>query len=130
MKSNKGLTLVEIVIGIVIILTLISVFAGGCSSLFFMSTHDGKVTENVQLGTGQTSIFASQDAKTIAFSRAVSIEESNGTILTFSSEDRQFAVVKVGDYIKIRICQYAPWNFVKAGTYYNGRLLQRRKSTN
>lgn len=127
MKRNNGFTLIELLVVVIIIGILLSIGVGSCSQIFFQSIHTGVVTENVKMGEGNTGIFASQDAKEIAFSRAVSIIEDNNNILTFSTVDRQFAVVQVGDKVKVKVFQYPPWDFTKGGTYHNGRLLSRSK---
>lgn len=59
------------------------------------------------------------------FSFAVAIKDSNRKeIMTASSEDRQWAVAKVGQCAEARYFPYAPWLLEKAGTYFGARLLK------
>lgn len=54
---------------------------------------------------------------------AVAIKEATGEIVTSSSEDRQWAVVKAGQCVEAKFFPYPPWSLSKAGTYYGARLL-------
>lgn len=56
------------------------------------------------------------------FSFAVAIKDSTGEIVTASTEDRQWAVAQQGQCAEARFYPYPPWNFNKAGTYFNARL--------
>ena len=59
---------------------------------------------------------------------AVELEVSEiGDILTFSSTDRQFALVKPQDYVTVVVQKYSKFNIEKAGTYYNGRLIKKHR---
>lgn len=58
------------------------------------------------------------------FSYSVMIRAEDGTIYTSSSEDRQWAVVKKGYCVEARFYPYPPWDFEKAYTYHNARLLK------
>jgi hypothetical protein len=55
---------------------------------------------------------------------AIAIKESSGEIVTSSSEDRQWAVVKAGHCVEAKYFPYPPWNLSKSGTYYGARLLK------
>ncbi len=55
---------------------------------------------------------------------AIAVKESTGEIVTASSEDRQWAVVKAGQCIEARYFPYPPWNLQKSGTYFGARLLK------
>lgn len=55
---------------------------------------------------------------------AVAIKETEGEIVTASADDRQWAVVKVGQCVEAKYFPYPPWNLEKAGTYYGARLLK------
>ena len=59
-----------------------------------------------------------------SFSFAVAIKEQNGEIVTASSEDRQWDVVKEGQCAEAKYYPYPPWNLDKAGTYHGARLLK------
>ena len=60
------------------------------------------------------------------FILAVEIE-TDEEIFTFSTEDRQWATVKVSQRVKAKIFKYPWWDFDKSGTYYGGRLLKKYK---
>jgi len=55
---------------------------------------------------------------------AIAVKESSGEIVTSSSEDRQWAVVKTGQCVEAKYFPYPPWNLNKSGTYYGARLLK------
>jgi len=61
---------------------------------------------------------------TILYSFAVAIKGHDGTIITGSSEDRQWAVVHKGQCAEARFLPYPPWDLVKAGTYHGVRLMR------
>lgn len=59
------------------------------------------------------------------FAFAVAIRDSDkGEIFTSSSEDSQWAVVEKGQCVEAVFYPYPPWNFAKARTYFNARLVQ------
>jgi len=58
------------------------------------------------------------------FSFAVGIREESGEIVTASSEDRQWAVVKPGLCAEAKFYPYPPWELDKAGTYFGARLIK------
>lgn len=53
---------------------------------------------------------------------AIAVKEDSGEIVTASSEDRQWAVVKAGQCVEAKYFPYPPWNLEKSGTYYGARL--------
>jgi len=57
-------------------------------------------------------------------SYAIAIKDSTGEIVTASSEDRQWAVVKAGHCVEAKYFPYPPWNINKSGTYFGARLLK------
>jgi hypothetical protein len=66
------------------------------------------------------------NSSTTAFSAGVMIRDADGSYITFSTEDRQWATLrdKQGLCVTARIFPYGWWNFSRAGTYYNGRLIR------
>lgn len=64
---------------------------------------------------------------TAVIQASIVIKQNDGTLATFSTDDRQWAAfagdAAKGKYTTARIHPYAPWEFGKAGTYHNGRLL-------
>ena len=119
LKKSKGLTLVEVGIALVIIIIIGGLIVGGISKMFLSKTYEGTVTSCNKLDA----TFA-EGSKIFSFSVEI---ETDVEIINFSSEDRQFASIKQGDNIKVKVFQYPPWNFTKAGTLYGGRLLKKFK---
>jgi hypothetical protein len=58
------------------------------------------------------------------FSYAVAIKEREGEIFTASSEDRQWAVAQKGQCAEAKYFPYPPWDFERAGTFHNARLIR------
>jgi hypothetical protein len=58
------------------------------------------------------------------FSFAIAIKEKSGEIVTASSEDRQWAVVKQGQCAEAKFYPYPPWQLDRSGTYHGARLLK------
>ena len=56
------------------------------------------------------------------FSFAVAIRTDDGKIITASSEDRQWSVVRTGICVHATFYPYPPWDLEKGGTYFNARL--------
>lgn len=57
------------------------------------------------------------------FSAAVAVRDSKTSeIVTGSTEDRQWGVVKEGQCVQAVFFPYPPWNLQKAGTYFNVRV--------
>lgn len=63
-----------------------------------------------------------QERDKIFFSFAIAVRTASGEIVTASSEDRQWAVAKVGQCVVTRIFPYPPWDLEKAGTFFGARL--------
>jgi hypothetical protein len=55
---------------------------------------------------------------------AIAVKEPSGEIVTASTEDRQWAVVKAGQCVEAKYFPYPPWDLKKAGTYFGARLLK------
>ncbi len=113
-----------------VILTLISTFAIviyillNYWSFVFARTVAGEVFD-VQRVDASTAILGNRATKDKdLFSFAIAVKEISGEIVTGSSEDRQWAVVKVGQCVEVKFYPYPPWDLNKAGTYYNARLLK------
>jgi hypothetical protein len=94
-------------------------------SIVFSRTVTGKVVAidrvtqpNTLIGNGGQ-IPASQ-----IFSFAIAIRDTQGEIITSSSEDRQWAVVEKDQCASAKFFPYPPWQFEKAGTFYGARLLK------
>jgi type II secretory pathway component PulJ len=116
-KLSKGFTLIELFV--ILAITAIILLFLGIYKLVSRSDYTGTV-ENIQNLT-QTMPNMSNTGPQFSFS----IRLNTGTeIITFSSEDRQFGIIKQGDKIQVATFKYAPWNIGKAGTLYGGRVLK------
>lgn len=68
------------------------------------------------------------NSSTAAFSAGVMVRDQDGNYVTFSTEDRQWATLRdrKGLCVRAKIFPYGWWNLARAGTWYNGRLLDVR----
>lgn len=63
------------------------------------------------------------DPSSKIYSFAVGVQDKKTSeIVTGSTEDRQWGVVKEGQCVEAAFFPYPPWNLQKSGTYYNVRL--------
>lgn len=63
------------------------------------------------------------DPSSKIYSFAVAVQDNHSSeIVTGSTEDRQWGVVKEGQCVEATFFPYPPWNLQKSGTYYNVRL--------
>lgn len=58
------------------------------------------------------------------YSFSLSLRLPTGEMVTSTSEDRQWAVVRKGQCVEAKFYPYPPWELDKAGTYFNARLLK------
>ena len=97
-------------------------------SLIFSRKVTGVVMDiqKVEMSNAIVSRMARGDSGDLAYlhSFAIAIKENSGEIMTASSEDRQWAVVKAGQCVEAKYFPYPPWNLEKSGTYYGARLLK------
>lgn len=115
------------VIGIVAIFILSILFV-----LYYSLIFSRKVTgvvmdvQKVEMSNAIVSRMTRGDSGDLAYlhSFAIAIKENSGEIMTASSEDRQWAVVKAGQCVEAKYFPYPPWNLEKSGTYYGARLLK------
>ncbi len=115
------------VIGIVVVFILSVMFV-----LYYSLIFSRKVTgvvmdiQKVEMSNAIVSRMARGDSGDLAYlhSFAIAIKENSGEIMTASSEDRQWAVVKAGQCVEAKYFPYPPWNLEKSGTYYGARLLK------
>jgi hypothetical protein len=128
MKKN-GFTLMELLIGIFILFVVLSVLGAGCGgcgyNMVTRGKHTGEVTKIETLQNNYV-VPSSRNNAPAAYSFAVELLV-NDQYITFSSEDRQFATIAVGDKIEVMVLKYPPWNLEKSGTLYGGRLLKKFK---
>ncbi len=108
-----------------------TIFVGSLGFLFvnyysfvFARRVVGVVTDVQHIEIGNA--IVSRPATDLPFlhSFAVAIKESSGEIVTSSADDRQWAVVKVGQCVEAKYFPYPPWDLEKGGTYYGARLLK------
>lgn len=91
-------------------------------SFLFSRSVSGEVVDVVRV-TEPQAIVGTLSAPQL-FSFAIAIKEPSGEIVTSSSEDRQWAVVRQGMCVEAVYYPYPPWNLSKAGTFYNARLIK------
>lgn len=91
-------------------------------SYIFAKTVTGEVIDVARVND-QTALIAT--GATIPdyqmFSFAVAVREADGQIVTASGEDRQWAVVKKGLCVEMKVFPYPPWKLDKAGTFFGAR---------
>lgn len=111
--------------GLLIVLVALVVFVLITQwSWVFSKTVEGKlegvdkVVMPIAVISGSRTGGQSQDA----FSFAVAIRTPDGKIITTSSEDQQWSVVKPGICVRATLFPYPPWDLQKGGTYFNARL--------
>ena len=121
--NKKGLTLVELMVGVVIVLVAGGMLFGGCYGVMNAKTVTGTVQSIENLTPG---MVANNNSGSVEYSFAVSIDVGD-EIFSFSATDRQWATVKVGEVVKAKAFPYVPWNFQKAGTFHGGRLIKKLK---
>ncbi len=78
--------------------------------------------ERVELNVALMQTDGSGKVNPQLYSFAVAIKEPNGEIVTASSEDRQWAVVKEGQCAEAIFYPYPPWSLDKANTFHGARL--------
>ena len=93
-------------------------------SYIFAVKVEGRI-EAVERVTQPTAILGEIPSSQV-FSFAVAMKNYNGEIYTASSEDRQWAIAKVGMCATAKFFPYPPWEFDKAGTYFGARLVKLR----
>jgi hypothetical protein len=126
----------RLIIWVLIIGSLVLILGGVYTTLFskinlYSVLFQRKVIgiiDNVQRVQLNVSLIQNADPKAPMsgemFSFSVAIKEPNGEIVTASSEDRQWAVVKPGQCAEAIYYPYPPWDLDKSGTYFKARLIK------
>lgn len=131
MHSRKGFTLIELMIVICVIgifaSVLLSSSVGGVGIYGYLNSKQVSgdiVSVTSALPDSGIVVSPGQDA----FSAAVLLRMNNSEIVSFSTDDRQWATLRdkkyVGMCVVATVFPYAPWDFGKAGTFHGGRLLR------
>ncbi len=118
----------SVLIKMIVVLVLVAVLVGVVQfyPYIFAKTIQGEVM-GVRYLTENVAIVTSSDPKaqpsTKVFSFSVGIKDrKTGQIITASSEDRQWGIVKEGQCATVKFFPYPPWKLDKDGTYFNARL--------
>jgi len=128
-KNVKGFTLIEllIIIAIVGILAAIVLPSFNIYGFMYSEEYTGELQSvNSAIPNGGAVMMSGVNSAIFSSAVMVKLKES-GELLTFSTEDRQWATLvgeeHKGKCVTFRVFPYAPWNLSNAGTYHNGRLL-------
>lgn len=119
------------------IIVVLSMILGLSLSLFLVIQYYGYifsknvtgVIDNLQRVDVNVALLQSAGKDSIPnqlFSFAVAIKDNKGEIFTASSEDRRWAVARVGQCVEVRFFPYPFWNLEKSGMYYNAKLVSLR----
>ena len=114
MVAVRRLLIVLVIVGIAALIVM-------NYSVVFSKTVSGEVLE-IERVTQPTAILGSSVNASSMYSFAIAIKQASGEILTASTEDRQWAIVKKGACVEAKFYPYPPWNLEKADTYFNARL--------
>jgi hypothetical protein len=120
MKSLKNwLASIVIFVGLVGLVSGYLIFYSYIHKRTVVGTVNGvkQLLENAAIVTG------SADPTPKIYSFAVAVKDLNSQeIVTGSSEDRQWGVVRDGQCVEADFFPYPPWNLQKSGTYFNVRV--------
>lgn len=120
MKSlKKWFTVLCILIAVIVL--------GSGYVVFYSYIHKRTVVGTVngvhQLFENVAYLAGSKNPSPQIYSAAVAVRDSKTSeIVTGSTEDRQWGVVKEGQCVQAVFFPYPPWNLQKAGTFYNVRV--------
>lgn len=116
---GKWLVRILIFVGILVAASVYMVYY----SYFHSRTVIGPVSGVKQLLENTAILAGNQDPSNKIYSFAVGVKDTKTQeIVTGSSEDRQWGVVKDGQCVEAVFFPYPPWNLQKAGTYFNVRV--------
>jgi hypothetical protein len=116
---TKALRILLLFVAVVLIAWIIA----SNYSFIFSKVVKGEILE-VERVTQPTAVIGSTVTPEQLYSFAVMIRSESGEIFSASSEDRQWAIAKKGYCVEARFYPYPPWNFDKADTYFNARLVK------
>lgn len=118
---NKRFNVFPFLVGsFVVIVPLFIIFVLFANPIYKYSTSETISAKVSEINTVNPGVVLNN----IGFSSAILLQSFDGKIISTSSEDRQWMIVKQGQCVKAKLFKYAPWNFEKAGTFYGARLIQ------
>lgn len=121
MKLSKGFTLIELLVIIIIVGFFLSMAGAVSYPMFHRYEATGTISEIAKLPPA----IGINGASGQNYSFSIDLKAEDDEIISVSSEDRKFATCEKGQKIKMAYNKYPPWNFSKAGTFYNGRMLKK-----
>ena len=115
---------IKVIFTLAVVLVLAS-----CYVIFYSYIHQRTVVGPVdgvhQLFENVTLLAGSRNPSPQIYSAAVAVRDTQSSeIVTGSTEDRQWGVVKEGQCVEAVFFPYPPWNLQKAGTYHNARIVK------
>lgn len=137
MKQEHGFTLIEltIVLAIVGIITAWALRGSGDSAGIYGYLNSKDVSGRLESVTSAmpAGSIVGNNYNANVFQAGVVIKEADGSLISFSTQDRQWASFEgnkaQGKCVTARIFPYAPWELSKAKTYHAGRLLSVKECT-
>ena len=112
-------------LSLIVLMALLVLGAGYVT--FYSYIHQRTVVGTVngvhQLFDNVAFLSGSKNPSPQIFSAAVAVrDKANNEIVTGSTEDRQWGVIKEGQCVQAVFFPYPPWNLDKARTYHNVRV--------
>jgi hypothetical protein len=114
------------IILLVLVLLLIGWTVVANYSFIFSKKVMGEIVEVDRVAQPDMIFSGKQVDPALIHSFAVAVKDESGEIFTSSSQDSDWAAAKKGMCVQARFFPVPPWDFERAGTYLNVRILQLR----